>query len=70
MKDVKLSGVRGRSPAVEGGDVIVGVRGTEDREHLRLHLCDGRGKILPAGEVIVEHDGKRVTLSVTAKARK
>jgi Tol biopolymer transport system component len=74
VKGVKLSGVRGGSPAekggLKGGDVIV-----EFNEQKITNIYDytyalDAVKIGKPAQIVVERDGKRVTLEVTPEARK
>lgn len=70
MKGVKLSGVRGASPAekagVKGGDVIVEFAG---QKIANIYALDAV-KIGEPVKMIVERDGQRVTLTVTPEARR
>jgi Tol biopolymer transport system component len=74
VKGVKLSGVRGGSPAEKGGlksgDVII-----EFNEQKITNIYDytyalDAVKIGKPAQIVVERDGKRVTLNVTPEARK
>ena len=74
VKGVKLSGVRGDSPAekggLKGGDVIVEFAGQKITNIYDYTYSLDAVKIGQAVEIVVERDGKRVTLTVTPEARK
>ncbi len=74
VKGVKLSGVRGASPAekagLQGGDVIVEFAGQKIANIYDYTYALDAVKIGQPVKVIVERDGKRVTLTVTPEARK
>jgi S1-C subfamily serine protease len=74
VKGVKLSGVRGGSPAekggVKGGDVIVEFAGQKITNIYDYTYALDAVKIGQPMNMIVERDGQRVTLSVTPEARK
>jgi Tol biopolymer transport system component len=74
VKGVKLSGVRGSSPAekagLKGGDVIVEFAGQKITNIYDYTYALDAVKIGQPVQVMVERDGKRVTLSVTPEARK
>lgn len=74
VKGVKLSGVRGGSPAekggVKGGDVIVEFAGQKIANIYDYTYALDAVKIGQPVQVIVERDGGRVTLTVTPEARK
>jgi Tol biopolymer transport system component len=74
IKGVKLSGVRGASPAekagLKGGDVIVEFAGQKIANIYDYTYALDAVKIGTPVEVIVERDGKRMTLTVTPEARK
>jgi len=74
VKGVKLSGVRGGSPAekggIKGGDVIVEFAGQKIANIYDYTYALDAVKIGVAVKVVVERDGQRVELDVTPEARK
>lgn len=74
VKGVKLSGVRGGSPAekggMKGGDVIVEFGAQKIANIYDYTYALDAVKIGQPVKMIVERDGKRVELSVTPEARK
>jgi Tol biopolymer transport system component len=74
VKGVKLSGVRGGSPAekagLNGGDVIVEFAGQKITNIYDYTYALDAVKIGQPVRMIVERDGQRVTLEVTPEARK
>ncbi|MEY2576949.1 MAG: hypothetical protein QOF80_2436 [Verrucomicrobiota bacterium] len=74
VKGVKLSGVRGASPAekagLKGGDVIVEFAGQKIANIYDYTYALDAVKIGQPVEVVIERDGKRMTLTVTPEARK
>ena len=74
VKGVKLSGVRGGSPAekggLKGGDVIVEFAGQKIANIYDYTYALDAVKIGQPVKMIVERDGQRVTLTVTPEARK
>jgi Tol biopolymer transport system component len=74
VKGVKLSGVRGVSPAekagLKGGDVIVEFAGQKIANIYDYTYALDAVKIGVPVEVVVERAGQRVTLTVTPEARK
>src|SRR4051794_1934127 len=74
VKGVKLSGVRGASPAekagLKGGDVIVEFAGQKIANIYDYTYALDAVKIGVPVQVIIERGGKRVTLTVTPEARK
>ena len=74
VKGVKLSGVRGASPAekggLKGGDVIVEFAGQKIANIYDYTYALDAVKIGQPITMIVERDGQRVTLTVTPEARK
>ena len=74
VKGVKLSGVRGSSPAekggLKGGDVIVEFAGQKIANIYDYTYALDAVKIGVPVKVVIERDGKQVTLVVTAEARK
>ena len=74
VKGVKLSGVRGGSPAekggMRGGDVIVEFGAQKIANIYDYTYALDAVKIGQAVKMIVEREGKRVELSVTPEARK
>ena len=74
VKGVKLSGVRGASPAEKGGIERRRrdrrIRRPENREIYDYTYALDAVKIGQPVKVIVERDGKRVALTVTPEARK
>ena len=74
VKGVKLSGVRGASPAekggVQGGDVIVEFGGQKIANIYDYTYALDAAKIGQPLKMIVERNGQRVTLTVTPEARK
>lgn len=74
VKGVKLSGVRGGSPAekagLKGGDVIVEFAGQKiSNIYDYTYALDG-AKVGKPTAVVVERDGQRLTITVTPEARK
>ncbi len=74
VKGVKLSGVRGGSPAekagLRGGDVIVEFAGQKIANIYDYTYALDAAKIGKPTRMIVERDGKRVQITVTPEARK
>jgi Tol biopolymer transport system component len=74
VKGVKLSGVRGGSPAekagLRGGDVIVEFAGQKITNIYDYTYALDAVKIGKPSRMVVERDGHRVTLDVTPEARK
>lgn len=74
VKGVKLSGVRGSSPAekagLKGGDVIVEFSGQKIANIYDYTYALDAVKIGQPVQVVVERDGKRLALTVTPEARK
>jgi Tol biopolymer transport system component len=74
VKGVKLSGVRGGSPAekagLKGGDVIVEFAGQKITNIYDYTYALDAAKIGKPTRVMVERDGKRVAITVTPEARK
>lgn len=74
VKGVKLSGVRGGSPAekggLKGGDVIVEFAGQKIANIYDYTYSLDAVKIGTPVKLVVERDGQRVDLSVTPEARK
>ncbi len=74
VKGVKLSGVRGASPAekggVQGGDVIVEFGGQKIANIYDYTYALDAAKIGQPLKMTVERNGQRVTLTVTPEARK
>ena len=74
VQGVKLSGVRGGSPAekggVKGGDVIVEFAGQKIANIYDYTYALDAVKIGQPAKMIVERSGQRVTLTVTPEARK
>jgi predicted metalloprotease with PDZ domain len=74
VKGVKLSGVRGGSPAekagLKGGDVIVEFAGQKIANIYDYTYALDAVKIGQPAQMVVERDGRRVTLEVTPEARK
>jgi S1-C subfamily serine protease len=74
VKGVKLSGVRGGSPAeqagVKGGDVIVELGGQKIANIYDYTYALDAVKIGQPVEIVVLRDGQRVPLKVTPEARK
>jgi len=74
VKGVKLSGVRGASPAekagLKGGDVIVEFAGQKIANIYDYTYALDAVKIGQPVEIVIERDGKRMTLTVTPEARK
>jgi Tol biopolymer transport system component len=74
VKGVKLSGVRGGSPAekggLKGGDVIVEFAGQKIANIYDYTYALDAVKIGKPARMVVERDGRRVTLEVTPEARK
>jgi Tol biopolymer transport system component len=74
VKGVKLSGVRGASPAekagLKGGDVIVEFAGQKIANIYDYTYALDAVKIGQPVQVEIEREGKRLTLTVTPEARK
>jgi hypothetical protein len=74
VKGVKLSGVRGASPAEKGGlksgDVIVEFAGQKIANIYDYTYALDAVKIGQPVEIVIEREGKRLTLKVTPEARK
>ncbi len=74
VKGVKLSGVRGGSPAekggLKGGDIIVEFAGQKITNIYDYTYALDAAKIGQPTRMVVERDGRRVTLEVTPEARK
>ncbi len=74
VKGVKLSGVRGDSPAekggLKGGDVIVEFAGQKIANIYDYTYALDAVKIGQAVTMVVQRDGKEVSLTVTPEARK
>jgi hypothetical protein len=74
VKGVKLSGVRGASPAekagLKGGDVIVEFAGQKIANIYDYTYALDAVKIGVPVQVVIERDGKPMTLTVTPEARK
>jgi S1-C subfamily serine protease len=74
VKGVKLSGVRGGSPAekagLKGGDVIVEFAGQKITNIYDYTYALDAAKIGKPTRVMVERDGERVAITVTPEARK
>ncbi|MEY2482980.1 MAG: hypothetical protein QOK24_1508 [Verrucomicrobiota bacterium] len=74
VKGVKLSGVRGGSPAekagLKGGDVIVEFGGQKIANIYDYTYALDAVKIGQPVKIIIERDGQRLTLTVTPEARK
>ena len=74
VKGVKLSGVRGASPAekggLKGGDVIVEFAGQKIANIYDYTYALDAVKIGAPVQVVIERDGKQMTLTVTPEARK
>jgi hypothetical protein len=74
VKGVKLSGVRGGSPAekggLKGGDVIVEFAGQKITNIYDYTYALDAVKIGEPARMVVERDGRQVTLEVTPEARK
>ncbi|HYJ04540.1 MAG TPA: M28 family peptidase [Chthoniobacterales bacterium] len=74
VKGLKLSGVRGGSPAekggLKGGDVVVEFAGQKITNIYDYTYALDAVKIGQPVEIVVEREGKRVTLTVTPEARK
>jgi Tol biopolymer transport system component len=74
VKGVKLGGVRGGSPAekagLRGGDVIVEFAGQKITNIYDYTYALDAAKIGRSTRMVVERDGRRVTLEVTPEARK
>jgi hypothetical protein len=74
VKGVKLSGVRGDSPAekggLRGGDVIVEFAGQKITNIYDYTYALDAAKIGQPARMVVERDGGRVTLTVIPEARK
>jgi S1-C subfamily serine protease len=74
VKGVKLSGVRGGSPAekggLRGGDIIVEFAGQKIANIYDYTYALDAAKIGHPTRMVVERDGRRLTLEVTPEARK
>jgi len=74
VKGVKLSGVRGASPAekagLKSGDVIVEFAGQKIANIYDYTYALDAVKIGQPVEIVIERDGTRMTLTVTPEARK
>jgi S1-C subfamily serine protease len=74
VKGVKLSGVRGASPAekagLKGGDVIVEFAGQKIANIYDYTYALDAVKISVPVQVVIEREGKQLTLTVTPEARK
>ena len=74
VKGVKLSGVRGASPAekagLKGGDVIIEFAGQKIANIYDYTYALDAVKIGAPVQVVIERDGKQMTLTVTPEARK
>lgn len=74
VKGVKLSGVRGGSPAekagLKGGDVIVEFAGQKIANIYDYTYALDAAKIGKPTHMLIERDGKRVAITVTPEARK
>ncbi len=74
VKGVKLSGVRGGSPAekggLKGGDVIVEFAGQKITNIYDYTYALDAAKIGRPVNIIVDRDGRRMTITVTPEARK
>lgn len=74
VKGLKLSGVRGGSPAekggLKGGDVVVEFAGQKITNIYDYTYALDAVKIGQPVEIVVEREGKRMTLTVTPEARK
>jgi hypothetical protein len=74
VKGVKLSGVRGASPAekggLKGGDVIVEFAGQKIANIYDYTYALDAVKIGQPVEIVIERDRRRLTLTVTPEARK
>jgi Tol biopolymer transport system component len=74
VKGVKLSGVRGGSPAekggIKGGDVIVEFAGQMIANIYDYTYALDAAKIGKTLQIVVERDGKRLPVTVTPEARK
>ncbi len=74
VKGVKLSGVRGASPAekagLKGGDVILEFAGQKIANIYDYTYALDAVKIGVPVQVVIERDGKQMTLTVTPEARK
>lgn len=74
VKGVKLSGVRGGSPAekagLRGGDVIVEFAGQKIANIYDYTYALDAAKIGKPTHMLIERDGKRVPITVTPEARK
>jgi Tol biopolymer transport system component len=74
VKGVKLSGVREASPAqkagTKGGDIIVEFAGQKIANIYDYTYALDAAKIGQPSKMIVEREGKRVTLTVTPESRK
>lgn len=74
VKGVKLSGVRGGSPAEKGGikagDVIVEFAGQKIANIYDYTYALDAAKVGQPLEIVVERDGKRVPIKVTPEGRK
>lgn len=74
VKGVKLSGVRGGSPAekagLRGGDVIVEFAGQKITNIYDYTYALDAAKVGKPTHMLIERDGKRVAITVTPEARK
>jgi Tol biopolymer transport system component len=74
VKGVKLSGVRGGSPAekagLKGGDVIVEFAGQKIANIYDYTYALDAVKIGQPVQIVIERDGQRITLTATPEARK
>jgi Tol biopolymer transport system component len=74
VKGVKLAGVRGGSPAekagLKGGDVVVEFAGQKITNIYDYTYALDAAKIGKPTHMLVERDGKRVSITVTPEARK
>jgi hypothetical protein len=74
VKGVKLSGVRGGSPAehagIKGGDVVVELAGQKIANIYDYTYALDAVKVGLPVEIVVERDGRQVKLQVTPEARK
>ena len=74
VKGVKLSGVRGSSPAekggLKGGDVIVEFAGQKIANIYDYTYALDAVKIGQPVDIVVQRDGRRVALKATPEARR
>jgi S1-C subfamily serine protease len=70
VKGVKLSGVRGDSPAEQGGDIIVEFGGQKIANIYDYTYALDAVKIGTPVKMVVERNGQRVELTVTPGMRK